>query len=537
MKSSLTLDALLKSSERSGEDQNEQPKKRRGRPPSKKPKVEKTVEPKKRGRKPKQDVKTYGVNQEDKSKAVIQEEQLVLHLPVKDMKTVNFEDTLEQKLFRYDPVLTEPQPMQKNMTEDRLKGMQLPTINCESIMINMQREEQDTKNLLQECYYTSEGSLVKCELCAKKYEDELSANFEKDFEMLKNFRDNDEGVFISMPGEKEMNKLNKKITESDVLDENFEYPEYDPNDVFNETKSSEEKEESDDLDAFNYQENMKLLPKRVQPHSDYNQNIDSKAPTREEFENLYDSFETLKQRYENLKRKCTRYETMLEESENQSMTYVVEKPNKTTSITQVLSTFTSQDSWPRETNVFCWYDCHPFSTPPIPLPISYNKKDNSFRVYGVFCSFECALAYKLTDQYCRNVDDSFIYYFFNKITPNALVVKNLKKAPPRQSLRIFGGDKNIDDFRNNSKNKMLQYDLVTYPLVPIVQFVESNLKKKYDPRSALKQEEGEPVYKLKRSKPLPNHANTLETCMGLKITSDSSAAEPKKRGRKKKKLI
>jgi hypothetical protein len=195
---------------------------------------------------------------------------------------------------------------------------------------------------------------------------------------------------------------------------------------------------------------------------------------------------------------------------------VTDTPMYTTTVYPLMKTYHQSEDWPERTNVFCWWDCHPFNTPPIPLPIAYNRVHENFKVHGCFCSIECALAFKKSDRNMDSIDTSLLYFFFNKIIKTANNnISEIKPALSRQTLAIFGGHFNIDEFRKFSKDRYLQYDLVSYPLVPIAQYAE--VKKKKDPETIRQNQLTQPMLKLKRTKPLLGHKNTLESSMGLNV--------------------
>ena len=181
-----------------------------------------------------------------------------------------------------------------------------------------------------------------------------------------------------------------------------------------------------------------------------------------------------------------------------------------------MKTFRESETWPQRSHCFCWWDSHPFTSVPIAIPTSYNSVNKTFKVMGCFCSFQCALAYKKYDRNLDNVDTSLLYFFFNKITPNKINVTNLKPAPPRQMLNIFGGSLSIDQYREFTKDRNLTYDMITYPLIPVAQYAE--VQKKKDPEAIKTSQLTRPKLKLKRTKPLPDHKNTLENSMGLNVT-------------------
>jgi hypothetical protein len=271
----------------------------------------------------------------------------------------------------------------------------------------------------------------------------------------------------------------------------------------------------------------------IRPVSHINEGLDQKPPTREEYEILKERLHLLQQKNKLLKQKVDSFSQIIEISQEDTQGIVTDAPMYTTTVFPLMKTYHQSQDWPERTNVFCWWDCHPFNTPPIPLPVSYNRVQESFKVHGCFCSIECALAYKKSDRNLDNIDTSLLYFFFNKIVKNngnggsssgetgsdraryETRIADTKPAPPRQTLSIFGGHFNIDEFRKFSKDRYLHYDLVTYPLVPIAQYAE--VKKKKDPETIKKNQLTQPSLKLKRTKPLLNHKNTLENSMGLNV--------------------
>lgn len=109
---------------------------------------------------------------------------------------------------------------------------------------------------------------------------------------------------------------------------------------------------------------------------------------------------------------------------------------------------------PISTNVYCFWCSHQFNNTPVFLPI---KEDGGiFTVAEIFCSFQCALAH---------VESNAKYFYIRPLL--ALMYKittgnrlsdfsvNIKKAPARQALEIFGGIMGIDEFRANSNDTIV----------------------------------------------------------------------------------
>tara|TARA_Y100000816_G_scaffold292527_1_gene288374 strand:- start:3382 stop:3840 length:459 start_codon:yes stop_codon:yes gene_type:complete len=94
------------------------------------------------------------------------------------------------------------------------------------------------------------------------------------------------------------------------------------------------------------------------------------------------------------------------------------------------------------------------------MPYNYDQKTKSFNVYGYFCSWECMKAYNNNENdYNKNKRFSLItmmFYDCNK------TFENIQMAPPRQCLKIFGGDMEISEFRSNNVLIDLKMPPLTY---------------------------------------------------------------------------
>ena len=101
---------------------------------------------------------------------------------------------------------------------------------------------------------------------------------------------------------------------------------------------------------------------------------------------------------------------------------------------------------PEKTDLCCYWCRHQFSTIPIGCPIK--KQDNTYIVDGIFCSFNCILAFiDSTSDFIYN--DSYrllngIYYDLFDLTLDSVV-----KAPSWKLLKDYGGNKSIEEFRDN----------------------------------------------------------------------------------------
>lgn len=193
--------------------------------------------------------------------------------------------------------------------------------------------------------------------------------------------------------------------------------------------------------------------------------------------------------------------------------------------------------WPASVSVHCWWCCHPFEGQPCSIP--YEFKENKYNVYGVFCSPECAAAYNFADTH--GISDMWERYsLLNMLYRNAYDNKfyKVKLAPPRQSLKIFGGNLDIDEFRENFTNQTHSYKIVMPPMVSIIPVqelstVEKSFTSKQD-KNIIKDTDSVSIdttsqqslgLRLKRNKPFLATKNTLEKCMNLKKVEKDSFSD------------
>ena len=136
-------------------------------------------------------------------------------------------------------------------------------------------------------------------------------------------------------------------------------------------------------------------------------------------------------------------------------------------------------------------------------------------MYGNFCSGSCAGAYNFDTNYDSNAFErySLMNYIFNDNHP--IFIANSKLI-----LKQWGGKYTIEQYRAfNTTLKRINVEL--YPFIASIPTVEET---SYDldinapvniDKNKLKKVTNE--YRLKRTKPLPDFKNTLESCMNLKF--------------------
>ena len=132
---------------------------------------------------------------------------------------------------------------------------------------------------------------------------------------------------------------------------------------------------------------------------------------------------------------------------------------------------TNNNTWPNSTNCYCDLCSHPFDTSPCALPEKYIN--GNFYLSGCYCSFNCA-ARDNFDQNTYNIWErySLLNLLYKKLYDTKTI--KIKLAPPRKTLKIYGGTKTIEEFRKNFL-KNTEYNIVTPPMIPLVPKIEENI--------------------------------------------------------------
>lgn len=115
----------------------------------------------------------------------------------------------------------------------------------------------------------------------------------------------------------------------------------------------------------------------------------------------------------------------------------------------------------------CFWCTYDFDNPPIHIP-KY-EFNNSYHVYGCFCSPECGCAHLMNDKDIDNATRFERYHLLNTIYCKIYnYEKNIKPAPnPHYFLDKFYGDLNIQEYRRLLKNERLLL-VVDKPLTRIL---------------------------------------------------------------------
>ena len=133
------------------------------------------------------------------------------------------------------------------------------------------------------------------------------------------------------------------------------------------------------------------------------------------------------------------------ESEN----FNKEKSIKRLRVVTTLKNVIKDSRFPEKTNVCCWWCCHQFDTSPCTLPIDYDPSRKKYTFIGIFCSWNCTKSYNLNSISNKKFERSELITLLIKQIYGITHAVGIKSAPPRESLKMFGGYMDISEFRND----------------------------------------------------------------------------------------
>jgi thiol-disulfide isomerase/thioredoxin len=178
------------------------------------------------------------------------------------------------------------------------------------------------------------------------------------------------------------------------------------------------------------------------------------------------------------------------------------------------------NKWIEKTDVPCLWCCHQFNNNPWGIPFKF--VNDKFQLFGNFCTPNCTLAYILQNY---KEDD----YLWEKIALLNLLLykvsgqyKTIKPAFDKMALKMFGGTLEIDEYRSIIMDNEKSYSIEFPPCNTIIPMLEeiykkTNLNNTFIPVDKTRIQVANNELKLKRSKPVVNHKNTLDFCLGKVI--------------------
>ena len=175
------------------------------------------------------------------------------------------------------------------------------------------------------------------------------------------------------------------------------------------------------------------------------------------------------------------------------------------------------DKWPEKTDIPCLWDCHSFKNTPWGVP--YKFTNGKFQLFGNFCSANCVLSYIL---HFYQDDDALWEKVALLNLLNFKVYKEYTSIVPafdKMGLKMFGGTLEIEEYRNITGTNDKSYGVEFPPCNTIIPMLEeiykkTNLNNTFIPVDKSRIQAANNELKLKRSKPVVNHKNTLDFCLG-----------------------
>lgn len=175
---------------------------------------------------------------------------------------------------------------------------------------------------------------------------------------------------------------------------------------------------------------------------------------------------------------------------------------------------------PNSTGVACFWCCDNFSGGTCIIP--KEVIGNVWQVYGNFCSPQCSLAYLLSELMDTHIRWERIA-LLQRLYGNQCVGNRVYPAPARETLQRFGGPVSSNDYHAMCDKQRIRLDVHMPPMVSIlptmdtkpIDFYETNMKNSVPSVAAIAKEESGGL-KLKRSKPLKEQENTLDSILHFK---------------------
>jgi hypothetical protein len=175
---------------------------------------------------------------------------------------------------------------------------------------------------------------------------------------------------------------------------------------------------------------------------------------------------------------------------------------------------------PSSVSAACFWCAGCFEGRPVVLPTQ--EENGIYTVYGNFCTLSCSLSYLLHEQIDPQVRwerQALLHRMYSQTS-------SIHPAPPRESLRFFGGALTHAQYRSIIEKKQLRIDTHLPPVISIlatldtkpIDFYETSLRNTTAAGAGIDVVKTlEPGLRLKRSKPLKDKESTLDAVMNLHV--------------------
>lgn len=117
-------------------------------------------------------------------------------------------------------------------------------------------------------------------------------------------------------------------------------------------------------------------------------------------------------------------------------------------------------------NQCCFWCCHPIEYKIYGMPTNYDSINDSYVIYGAFCSLQCANAHNFSS---HNGSDKVweINSMIQMLARRYGISNFIRPAPSKFLLKMFNGYLTIEEFRNLHKNNETSHVLNLPPMISI----------------------------------------------------------------------
>lgn len=175
---------------------------------------------------------------------------------------------------------------------------------------------------------------------------------------------------------------------------------------------------------------------------------------------------------------------------------------------------------PESTSAACFWCAGSFEGCPVVLPTQ--EESGLYTVYGNFCTMSCGFSYLLNEQIDPQVRwerQALLHRMYKQTSP-------VHPAPPKESLKFFGGQLSHEQYREVIDKKQIRIDAQLPPVISIlatldtkpIDFYETSLRNTTATGAGLDVvKHVEAGLRLKRSKSLKDKESTLDAVMNLQV--------------------
>jgi hypothetical protein len=185
---------------------------------------------------------------------------------------------------------------------------------------------------------------------------------------------------------------------------------------------------------------------------------------------------------------------------------------------ELISKLHLMTEYPRETA--CFWCCHSFSNIAFVIPTRYESYTNMYHGEGHFCSPECGLSYIYNDPKLLESEKWFRHSLLVSVYGKLYHPADIHPAPDRRVLRMFGGNLDIQQYRQLLRHATRPLQIAVAPIRLYMPSVNTQASardvKSYVSLTAETVQKASQQLRLKRSKPVHEGTSTLDKCLGMK---------------------